>query len=77
MELRRKGISTEKDYLEKSLKAQLKVADRLKVKFTLILGEEELNANKIIIKEMAKSEQVEIPITDIVDYLERGLGING
>lgn len=77
MELRRKGISTEKDYLEKSLKAQLKVADRLKVKYTLILGEEELNANKIIIKEMAKSEQVEIPITDIVDYLERGLGING
>ena len=73
MELRKKGISTEKDYFEKSLKAQMKAADRFDVKFTLILGEEELANNKIIVKEMATSEQKEIPIDDILSYLERGL----
>ncbi|NLT96183.1 MAG: histidine--tRNA ligase [Clostridia bacterium] len=76
MELRRKGISTEKDYLDKSLKAQLKAADRLGVKYTLILGDEELKARKIVVKEMAKSEQTEIPIDDIINYLERGLKTN-
>ena len=73
MELRKKGISTEKDYFGKSLKAQMKAADRFDVKFTLILGEEELANNKIIVKEMATSEQKEIPIDDILSYLERGL----
>jgi len=73
MNLRKRGISTEKDYFEKSLKAQMKAADRFNVKFTLILGEEELANNKIIVREMATSEQKEIPIDDIISYLERGL----
>jgi len=73
MELRTKGISVEKDYLDKSLKAQMKAADRFKVKYTLILGDEELKADKVLVREMATSEQKEIPITDIVNYLERGL----
>ncbi|MGI6225126.1 MAG: histidine--tRNA ligase [Peptococcales bacterium] len=73
IELRRKGISAEKDYLGKSLKAQMKAADRFNVKYTVILGEEELNANKVLIRNMTTSEQEEIDISDLISHLERGL----
>ena len=36
--LREKGIYTEKDYLGKSLKAQMKAADRFQAKYTVILA---------------------------------------
>lgn len=77
MELRRKGISTEKDYLEKSLKAQMKAADRFKVKYTIIIGEEELAHNKVLVRNMATGKQEEIFINDIISFLERGLEENG
>lgn len=70
MSLRKKGISVEKDYLDKSLKAQMKIADRFKVKFTLILGEEEIKNKKVVVRNMDNSEQVEIPLNDIEIFLE-------
>ncbi|MDK2823141.1 MAG: histidyl-tRNA synthetase [Clostridia bacterium] len=73
MQLRKKGISVEKDYLDKSLKAQMKTADRLNVKYTLIIGEEEFEKNQVTIRNMATSQQNKIPISDIISYIERSL----
>jgi len=58
--LRSKGISSEIDYQNRSLKSQLRKANRLKAKFVVIAGEKELNKGKIILRDMRKQEQREI-----------------
>lgn len=68
-QLRKAGIQVDKDYLAKKFKAQFKAADRLKAKYCLVLGENELEENAIVIKTMATGEQEKIAIDDIVSYL--------
>lgn len=57
--LREKGIFVEKDLLERSFKAQLKYADKIKAKYLIVIGEEELNTNKCKIKNMITGEEKE------------------
>ncbi len=59
---REKGVCAEIDYLGKSLKAQMKLADKLKAKEVLIIGEEELKKGKAILKNMQTGEQKEIDL---------------
>ena len=56
--LRLAGFSAERDYLNRKIKAQMKAADRLNAKFVAILGEDELQNNKINVKNMETGEQV-------------------
>jgi len=55
--LRTKGISAEKDLMKKSLKAQMKYADKLGVMYTIVLGDDEINNGKANIKNMKNGEQ--------------------
>ncbi len=54
------GISAERDYLNRKIKAQFKAADRLKAKYVAVLGDEEFKNNIINLKNMETGEQVEI-----------------
>jgi len=58
--LRKKGLRCEVTYEEKSLKAQLKNADKLSAKYSLILGEEEINKGSAILRDMRKGVQKDI-----------------
>lgn len=58
--LRKNGISAEKDYLKRKLKAQLKDANRKNAVYTIILGEEELQSGKYQLKNMETGEQESI-----------------
>lgn len=70
LQLRNKGIYTEKDYLGKSLKAQMKAADRFQVKYTVIIGDSELEKQVAVVREMATGEQFEVALSQLVDNLE-------
>jgi histidyl-tRNA synthetase (EC 6.1.1.21) len=60
--LRQDKIPVGIDLLGRSLKAQLKTADRLGVNYALILGEEELNKQTLIVRDLKLGEQYEIPL---------------
>ncbi len=62
--LREKGIRVETDLVGRSLKAQMKYADKKGARFTLILGGDEIASGKAVLKNMSTSEQTEIDITD-------------
>lgn len=62
---RAKGIGCDMDYLGKSLKAQLKAADRAGAKKVCIIGEEELKKGVALIKNMKSGEQQEIKLDDL------------
>ena len=67
--LRACGIYAECDICARSLKAQMKYADKIGAKYTLILGDSELESGKAQLKNMAESSQEEIEINNICDII--------
>ncbi len=63
--LRKNYIKSEKDYFNRKVKAQFKQADKLNAKFTIIIGEEELNNEQISIKNMKTQIQDVISIHNV------------
>ncbi len=72
--LRKAGIWVELDYAAKGLKAQMKKAGRLGAGRVLIVGENELEAGKGILRDMVTTEQVEVDLKEIVETLKGILG---
>ncbi len=68
--LREAGIPTEATYEEKSLKAQLKDANRLGVKLAIILGEDELEKGVATLRDMEKSMQEEVPLKELLEKVK-------
>ena len=70
--LREQGLSCEKDFLERSMKAQMKAANRLGAKYTLIVGETELADKEAVIRNMETGEQQSVSFDKIVEYILGG-----
>ncbi len=68
------GVRAEMDYLGKSLKAQMRRANKLNAAFTLILGEDELKSGQAQLKDMSDSSQSTIALESLVVTLSRKLG---
>ncbi len=64
--LRRAGKVCEFSYDPKSLKAQMKLANRLSAHFTAIIGENEIRENQIILRNMQTKEQITYPIDEML-----------
>lgn len=58
-DLRKKGIVVETDYMDRSVKAQMKYANKLGAKKTVIIGSQELADNFVRVKDMETGEQTE------------------
>ena len=64
-DLRAKNLICETDYLNRSLKAQMREADRQRAKKVLIIGEDEIKKGKAILKDMESGEQEEMKLEKI------------
>ena len=62
--LRADGVKAECDVVGRSVRAQMKYADKLKAKFSVIIGDSELEAGKAALKDMKSGEQNDIPLDD-------------
>ncbi len=69
-QLHLEGLWAELDYEGKSLKSQMRRADKLKARYALILGEEELKKGRAILRNMMDKSQEEIPIDDLLTALK-------
>lgn len=66
--LRMAGRIVETDFMDRSVKAQMKYANKLGAKNTLILGEDELATGKGRIKNMETGEQTDVILQEIEKY---------
>ena len=66
--LRDQGFIVETDYMDRSVKAQMKYANKIGAKNTVILGPDEITSNKAQIKNMENGEQTEVELHSIADY---------
>ena len=58
-ELRSKSVYVIKDISEKSVKAQFKYADKIGAKYVITIGEDEIEQNKVKLKNMITGEEIE------------------
>jgi histidyl-tRNA synthetase len=72
-ELQRRGIHVEMDYEGKSLKSQLRRADKLRARFVLILGEDELARQLAPLRDMDASTQEEVALSALSTLLPERL----
>lgn len=66
--LRASGIIVETDYMDRSVKAQMKYANKIGAKNTVIIGADELSNNKANIKNMESGEQIEVNLDRLAEY---------
>lgn len=69
-ELRRAGMAAVAELTGRSLKAALKRADRLSLSFALLLGEEELEAGEVTLRDLRSGEQQRLPRGEAVAQLK-------
>ena len=69
-EFRKSGLSTNFDTLRRSVKAQLREANRLSSTHAIFLGDEELSAGSVKIKDLDSGEQVSMAMKDILSYFQ-------
>lgn len=68
--LRQCGIKADSDDIGKSVKAQLKYANKIGSKYSIILGDDEINLNSAKVKNMETGEQTEINLDNIINELK-------
>lgn len=65
--LRERGIYAECDLMGRSLKAQMKYANKIGARYTVILGDSEIENGKVQLRRMEDGTQQEIPLDGLSD----------
>ncbi len=68
--LRRKELRVEYDYLQRSVKAQMREANKFNARFALFIGGDEYEQGKMNLKDMVSSEQKLIPIDNLSEVID-------
>ncbi len=69
-ELREKGLYAECDVVSRSLKAQMKYADKIGAKYVLVVGDSELESGKAILKNMNdKEDNKEVELDSVINLI--------
>ncbi len=69
-QLRAQRKVVEWDYDGRSLKSQMKRADRLNASHVVIIGDDELGKEEAMVRDMATKEQIAVPFTQLVTHLQ-------
>ena len=69
-ELRQAGISAESDHLQRSIKAQMKYANKINARYSVIIGESELEQGELKLKEMETGNEVTVPMDQFVQMFK-------
>jgi histidyl-tRNA synthetase len=72
--LRRAGVRVDLAYGGRGLKGAMKAADRSGARFALVLGERDLEAGQVGLKDLATGDQTPVPLDGAVDAVVAALG---
>lgn len=73
-QLRKAGIKADCDTVERSVKAQMKYANKIGAKYSVILGDSELESGRVELKEMETGEKSEVALAALVAILQEKCG---
>jgi len=73
--LRAAGVGVDVAYGNRGLKGAMKAADRSGAKFALVLGERDLAAEQIGVKDLSSGEQRAVPLCDVLEVVQAALAL--
>ncbi len=68
--LRDNGVYAERDYMGRGLKAQMKYANKIGAKYTVVLGDDEVGSGKANVKNMETGEQTEVELCSLAGFFK-------
>ena len=75
--LRNAGLRTQVYTEQKKFKAKLSYADKLKIPYVMLLGEDEITAGKVALKNLATGEQTTVEIGEAIGQVRNTLAKAG
>jgi histidyl-tRNA synthetase len=73
--LRNAGVRSDRDYNGRSMKAQMKYADKLGAKIVVVMGEDEMNRGILTIRNMDSRDQVEVAADSLITAVKNMLNM--
>ncbi len=70
-QMRSSGICAETDHMERSVKAQLKYADKIGARYVVVIGSSEIESGSINVKRMSDGSEAPVPIGTLKDFMQR------
>ena len=68
-ELRAKNLRAETDLMDRSLKAQMKYADKIGARFVIVIGDNEVESGNVTVKDMAGGDPFATTLTEAADSI--------
>ena len=68
--LRLNGVVAETDHMQRGLKPQMKYSNKIGARYTLVLGDSEIETGNVKLKNMESGEQIELDINKIADFFK-------
>lgn len=68
LQLRREGVAAERDYMNRSVKAQMKYANKIGARYTVVLGDNEIEAGKAGLKNMETGDITEVSLDALGNF---------
>ncbi len=68
--LRKEGIRCERDLCARSLKAQMKYADKCGARYSIVIGTDEAEKKSAVLKNMKEKEQTEVSLEDLTELIK-------
>lgn len=68
--LRQQGLSAAMDFAGRSMKAQMKQANKLGAKYSVILGEDEIAEGVVMLRSMEDSSQEKVPMNQVAEKIK-------
>ncbi|WP_342598475.1 histidine--tRNA ligase [Psychrobacillus sp. FSL H8-0483] len=72
-ELRQNAITADMDYLDRKVKTQMKSADRLKAKLVLVIGDDELEKQSVMLKDLSTGNQQLVPFSSLIEQVKNSM----
>lgn len=67
--LRSRGLRADMDYTNRSMKAQMKSADRLAADYVIVIGDDEVEEDVVMLRNMANRQQDKVTTADVVEKI--------
>lgn len=69
--IREQGLSATMDYMGRSMKAQMKDANREQARFALIAGSNELKEGRFTLRDMSASEEQQLTLSEAIEQVKK------
>ncbi|WP_243665176.1 His/Gly/Thr/Pro-type tRNA ligase C-terminal domain-containing protein, partial [Rhodothermus marinus] len=74
--LRRAGLRVDLDLKGRSMKAQMREANRQRTRYAIIMGERELAEGRAVVRDMQSGQQQEVPLEELTDFLKGAVRVS-